>query len=232
VLDAGIVHQNIERADLDFESIDSFSHRGMIGDVERERPNVAAEKSGGLLQLGSVPPVQNDLGAGASETSGQAEPDSLARSGYEGPSAGQVEQISRHHLPLLKNQFWRNSSSTSESRCFKQICDHVHLRLIDDERRTERDGIAFGTQNEAGCPTHADRCVQGRRDPGHVAYGTCRLATRIRKWSTGTLSAQCGVHLTSSQQARGCGLMSRDATASMSDAVGSGKHLHGVWKDG
>ena len=66
MLDAGIVHKNIERADLDFESIDSFSHRGMIGDVERERPHVAAEKSGGLLQLGSVPPVQNDLGAGAS----------------------------------------------------------------------------------------------------------------------------------------------------------------------
>ena len=90
-LDAGVVDQDVEPAELVDRLGDRGLPAGVVGDVEVHEAVALAERLGDLrpevvLQVGD-----HDLGAGGGQRPGHALAEALGASGDEGLAAGQVE---------------------------------------------------------------------------------------------------------------------------------------------
>ena len=105
-LDAGVVEENVDRADFLLDQVDMARHRGLVGDVEGPGMCLVTgvrQFLAGALDLFGIPPVDDDLGAGLGKPAGDGEADAPARSGDEGHAARKVEMRLRHcdvsHFP-------------------------------------------------------------------------------------------------------------------------------------
>src|SRR6185437_1111188 len=94
-LHAGIVDEDIDRPELGFDIADPVGDALGIGDVEgyglHIRPFAGQALSRPAQRLG-VAAVEDDRGAGASESLGDTEADAAAGTGDEGAPAGKIEQ--------------------------------------------------------------------------------------------------------------------------------------------
>jgi hypothetical protein len=95
-LHAGVVDEDVDRADLALDALDRGGGRVGRGHVERERMHrraFAAQPGRGLLQLGVVAAVEDDRRTGTGQPAREREADAGARAGDEGDAPAQVEEF-------------------------------------------------------------------------------------------------------------------------------------------
>ena len=90
VLDAGVVDEDVQRADLGHAAMDRLG----LGDVEGHVPG--AELACRTRDSGGVATVEHDVAARLGEAAGQRQPDPAARAGDERGAAGDVEDGMAH----------------------------------------------------------------------------------------------------------------------------------------
>ncbi len=111
MLHAGIVDEDVDRADVRLEGVDGLAHSLVVGGVEGERVPCPEVSCGGR-ELGGVAAVQDDLGAGRGKTLGQRVADALRGAGDEGALARQVEEFGAHSDVSLFSQLRTESRFT------------------------------------------------------------------------------------------------------------------------
>ena len=112
VLDARVVHQHVDRADLGLDRGDGRDDLVLGGDVERGGVHAVLAVPGreigaGRVETGAVHAVQHDGGPGRGEPVGQAAADAAAGAGDQGDASGEVECRGGHR------RGHQRSSSTS-----------------------------------------------------------------------------------------------------------------------
>src|SRR5262249_33249314 len=94
-IDAGIVDEDIDAAELALDLLDHASDRRLVRDVgdHRDRPDTACSKLGSRsFRLGRVAPHAPRVGAGAARPARNSGPDPAIAAGDDGGLAPEVEQ--------------------------------------------------------------------------------------------------------------------------------------------
>lgn len=95
VLHTGIVDEDIDGADLRFETVDRLAHRAVIGSIEGKRSGTLDARCR-RLQLHLIAPVQHHFRPCFRQPVRQRQPDALGRTRDQGAAAGKIEQIKAH----------------------------------------------------------------------------------------------------------------------------------------
>ena len=99
MLHAGVVDEDVERAELRLDRRDAGLDRRAVGDVERDlvhAPLAAGQLRRGPLERLLVAPVQRDRAAGLHQPAGERAADAAARAGDERDAPADVEHAVRH----------------------------------------------------------------------------------------------------------------------------------------
>src|SRR5262249_46281929 len=98
-VDAGVVDEDIDAAELVRNALDHARDRRLVGDVgdHRNHPDTACGKLGSrCFRLGLIASDDGNIGAGIGESAGHAKPDSAIAARDDGNLALEVEQLCRH----------------------------------------------------------------------------------------------------------------------------------------
>ena len=118
-LDAGVVDQDVETAELADRVGDRGLPAGVVGDVEVHEPVAVAERSGHLGAEVVLQVADHHLGAGCGQRLGHALAESLGAAGDQCPAAGQVEichgcSFAPRWLVAATPVAWRRSQPTAD----------------------------------------------------------------------------------------------------------------------
>jgi hypothetical protein len=93
-VDAGIVDEDVDPAELAPDALDHRGHRRFVGDIGHDgyRPDAAASEIGdGRIRLGLVAADHGDVGAGIRQAARHAEPDATVAAGDDRDLAAEIE---------------------------------------------------------------------------------------------------------------------------------------------
>lgn len=101
VLHAGVVDEDVQRAQVVLDLPDRASYGRLVGDVEGRRvdlgPGLLGQFLPRALQRPRVAAVQDEFGARLGQSGGEGGSDAFAGAGHQGAAAGEVEQCGSLH---------------------------------------------------------------------------------------------------------------------------------------